>query len=326
MQPPSVSVVIATRDRPACLRRLLQCVRDQDLGDFECIVLDDGSGPEATAAYDEIFKDLDARFQLHSKAPDDRQPGGPSRMRNKGIALAKGTYVAFCDDDDRWVRNDHLSTAVRAMTNHGADLYFAAMQTSARGKVDVSDLYAPAGKALQRDRLTDEPDVYVVSQQAMASLLRHRTLHTDTLVATRKLLFDAGLYWEKTSLAEDRDLSFRIVDRAAKILFRSTVVGELEVSHHVSLYRSYAAQEKALFASLATLHSEFEVRSPRLRRLARAIRAWDLIELSRQLLSEGKARHAREFAAQSFFLRPSLGAVRMLAGTLAPLKSRSTAP
>jgi len=314
MNDPIVSVVIATRDRPACLMRLLSCVRDQDLRDFECIVLDDGSGAETLAAYDDIRKNIDGRFRLHLKLPDDRQPGGPSRMRNKGIALAKGTYVAFCDDDDRWVRNDHLSTAVRAMTKQGADLFFAAMQTSARGKVDDPDLYAPARSALERRKLAGEPDVYVASIEAMARLLRHRTLHTDTLVAARALLFDAGLYWEKTSLAEDRDLSFRLTDRARKILFRSTVVGQLDVSHHQSLYRSYAAQEKALYASLATLHSELALRSSRLRRLARAIRAWDLVELSHHLMEEGKMRHAREFAVQSFLLKPSLGAARLVLG------------
>lgn len=313
---PIVSVVIATRDRPSYLERLLRCVQDQDLRDFECIVVDDGSGPETIAAYGVMWYSLDVRFQLHLKAADDRQAGGPSRMRNKGIALAKGTYVAFCDDDDRWVRNDHLSTAVRCMTSQGADLFFAAMQTAAHGKVEDPDLYAPARKALQRDKLATEPDIHLVSQRAMVRMLRHRTLHTDTIVATRALLFDAGLYWEKTSLAEDRDLSFRLADRAKKILFRSTVVGELDVSHHASLYRTYALQEKALFAALASLHSEIEVRSPHLRRLARAIRAWDMVELCRHLLAEGKVRHAREFAAQSLLLHPSLGALRLLVETI----------
>ena len=318
MNSPIVSVVIATRDRPDYLKRLLGCVKDQDLRDFECIVLDDGSGTAATAAYDGIWKGLDPRFQLHLKATDDHQPGGPSRMRNKGITLAKGSFVAFCDDDDRWVRNDHLSTAVRAMTNQGAELFFAAMQTSAHGKVEDPDLYAPARSTLERRRLPGESDVYLASLEAMIRLLRHRTLHTDTIVAARTLLCEAGLYWDKTNLAEDRDLAFRLTDRAAKILFRSTVVGELDVSRHQSLYRSYAAQEKALFASLAALHSELGLRNPRLRRLARANRAWDLIELSHHLFAGGKTRQAREFATQSFLLRPSLSAVRLLAGSAHP--------
>lgn len=317
MQPaPLVTVVIATKNRATYLARLLRCVHDQDLRDIECLVFDDGSSPETITAYEELWRDLDGRFQLHLKESNDRQPGGPSRMRNRGITLARGKFVAFCDDDDRWVRNDHLSTAVRAMANQGANLFFAAMQTAAHGKVVDPDLYAPARKSLQRHRLAGEPDVFVVEQRDMGTLLRHRTLHTDTLVATRALLFDAGLYWEKTSLAEDRDLSFRISDHAEKILFRSTVVGELDVSHHVSLYRTFAHQEKALFAYTATLHSEFEVRSPRLRRLARAIRAWDILDLARAAIAEGRSRHAREFAMESFLLHPTLSALRLFAGSM----------
>jgi glycosyltransferase involved in cell wall biosynthesis len=315
MSEPAVSVVIATRDRPASLERLLRCVAEQDLRDLECLVVDDGSSDETLAAYEDIKRGLDHRFQFHLKASEDRQPGGPSRMRNMGIKLARGKFVAFCDDDDHWVRNDHLSTAVRAMTNQGADLFFAAMQTSAHGKVQDPDLYAPARKALQRHAVAGEIDIFRVPQRNIADLLRHRTLHTDTLVAARQLLFDAGLYWEKTNLAEDRDLSLRIVDRAAKILFRSTVVGDLDVSHHVSLYRTFEREEKALFASLATLHSEIEVRSPYLRRLARAIRAWDMLELSRAALADGRTRHAREFGMQSFLLYPTLSALRLTSAT-----------
>ncbi len=313
---PIVTVVIATRNRATYLARLLRCVQQQDLREFECHVLDDGSSPETIAAYDEIRRDLDGRFHLHLRASDDRQPGGPSRMRNRGIGLARGKFVAFCDDDDRWVRNDHLSTAVRAMENQGADLFFAAMQTAAHGKVVDPDLYAPARKALQRRALPGEPDVFVVAQPDMAGLLRHRTLHTDTIVASRALLFDAGLYWERTNLAEDRDLSFRITDRANKILFRSTVVGELDVSQHASLYRTFAHQEKALFAYTATLHSEFEVRSPGLRRLTRAIRAWDLLDLTRAALADGRRAHAREFALESFLLHPTMSALRLFAGSV----------
>lgn len=311
---PLVTVVIATRNRAAYLARLLRCVQQQDLREFECLVLDDGSSSETIDRYEEIWRELDSRFRLHVRAPDDRQPGGPSRMRNRGISLARGKFVAFCDDDDRWVRNDHLSTAVRAMENQGADLFFAAMQTAAHGKVVDPDLYAPARKSLQQQPLSGEPDVFVVAQSDMTGLLRHRTLHTDTIVATRALLFDAGLYWEKTNLAEDRDLSFRITDRATRILFRSTVVGELDVSQHVSLYRTFAHREKALFAYTATLHSEFELRSPQLRRLARAIRAWDLLDLTRAAMAEGRRVHAREFALESFLLHPTMSALRLFAG------------
>lgn len=310
---PLVTVVIATRDRASYLERLLHCIQQQDLHELECLVLDDGSSPETIAAYNSFWPELDNRFVLQLRAPEDRQPGGPSRMRNRGILRARGKYVAFCDDDDRWVRRDHLSTAVRALENQGGGLFFAAMQTAAHGEVVDPDLYAPARKRLQQHPLAGEPDVFVVDESGIASLLRHRTLHTDTIVANRALLVQAGLYWEKTNLAEDREFSLRLADCAHRMLFRATVVGELDVSHHVSLYRSFAAREKALFANLATLHAELEVKSPALRKLARAIRAWDLLELTRAAMSEGRGKHAREIAMESFFLHPTLSAVKLYA-------------
>ncbi len=313
---PIVTVVIATRDRAAYLGRLLTCIQQQDLAAFDCLVFDDGSTAETTAAYEGIWRKLDERFRLVLRGPNERGPGGPSRIRNRGITEARGPFVAFCDDDDRWVRNDHLSTAVRVLEKHGANLFFAAMQTAAHGKVVDPNLYAPARQALERVPLSGESDVFSVERRNMATLLRHRTLHTDTIVATRELLLDAGLYWEKTNLAEDRDLSFRLVDRASKILFRSTVIGELDVSQHVSLYRTFAEEEKALFGYIATLHSECAVRDPALRRLARAVRAWDLLELTQTAFADGRRAQARKLAQESFLLHPNMGALRILADAM----------
>ena len=312
MTAPLVTVVIATRNRAPALGRLLACVRDQDFADFECLVFDDGSAPDTLAAYGGLWSTLDERFTLHLR--QDKQAGGPSRMRNQGIMAARGQYIAFCDDDDRWVVSDHLSTALRTMRAEGADLFFAAMQTAALGEIKDPDLYAPAREALQRNPLPGQPSVFQVPVEGMIALIRHRTLHTDTLVVSRALLIEAGLYWEKTSLAEDRDLSLRLVDRARKILFRADTVGELDVSQHASLYRTFAHEEKALFAYAATLHSEFEIRNPKLRRLARANRAWDLLDLTRAARTDGRSAQARAFAWQSLLLHPSFTALRLALG------------
>ena len=85
---PIVTVVIATRDRAAYLERLLGCIREQDFTIFECLVFDDGSAPETIALYEDIWRELDHRFRLILRAPQERQPGGPSRIRNRGIMEA----------------------------------------------------------------------------------------------------------------------------------------------------------------------------------------------------------------------------------------------
>src|ERR1700730_9192683 len=106
MTVPTISIVIPTRDRPDSLIRLLLCIKQQSYEDFECIVIDDGSACKTVSRYDKIWQSLDSRFKLRRK-PMRERGGGPAKARNVGIALARGSFVAFCDDDDLWVRNDH---------------------------------------------------------------------------------------------------------------------------------------------------------------------------------------------------------------------------
>lgn len=106
------SIVIPTYRRPnqlaSCLRSLARL--DYPRADFEVIVVDDGSeGP--TESVIEGFRDqLDVTLLLQSHA-------GPAAARNAGAARAKGTFLAFTDDDcapaPSWLQGlaTHLSSA-----------------------------------------------------------------------------------------------------------------------------------------------------------------------------------------------------------------------
>lgn len=314
---PSVSVVIATRDRAASLARLIDCVKAQDLGDFECLVADDGSGGETLAAYDDLWRDLDGRFRLLLRPPGDRQPGGPSRARNRGIRAARGRFIAFCDDDDRWICSDHLSTAVRAMSRHDAELFFANLQTSRNGAVIGPDFFGTVRAFLTRRPLLDATDVFEVSRADRAASMKHMFLHCDSLVASRRLLEDCGLFWEKLSMAEDRDLGLRLLDRAEKVLYRATVVADYDRTPLPGLCRSYSEDEIRQFVILAMLHAETVMHDTAMRRVARGYRAWMLVELAQGALEAGRRGQARELAVQSLLLRPTAAALGLLAKSAA---------
>jgi glycosyltransferase involved in cell wall biosynthesis len=90
-----VSVVVATRDRPARLAALLAGLRRQRLdgGDsFEVVVVDDGSGPETAVA-------LGAERGLDLGVVRYESPRGPGAARNAGWRAARAALVAFTDDD-----------------------------------------------------------------------------------------------------------------------------------------------------------------------------------------------------------------------------------
>ena len=91
---PRVSVIIPTKNRSALLREALASVRALDGPDLELeiIVADNGSS-DCTA---QVAQDFGARF-VQTLAP------GAAAVRNAGLRVASGDYLAFLDDDDLWL-------------------------------------------------------------------------------------------------------------------------------------------------------------------------------------------------------------------------------
>jgi len=304
---PTVSIVIATRNRPQKLERLLKCIQQQDFTDYECIVVDDASPAAVQSEYAAVWHGLDSRFILHRR----EYPGGPAQGRNTGIRAAKGTFIAFCDDDDYWTRTDHLAVAVRALESEHADFFFANMQTSMDGAIANSDWFSALTKIIHQP-IAGSDDIYAIERGQLAEFLKHRIHHANTMVVSKALLDRIDAYWEKVNFAEDHDLSFRLSDAASRVLFRRTVTADLDVSFHPSVARTFSEQDRLLFGMLAALHAEANIASPLLRKIARGNRAWRLIELAQYAEKNGQTAAAVEFVWQSLLLAPSSTALRML--------------
>ena len=108
---PSVSVIIPTRDRPDLLRRAVASVRAQTLSPTEVIVVDDDGGVAAAPPL------ADPAVQV---VGNDRARGA-SGARNCGAASARGSVLAFLDDDDAWAPT-YLATAVAKLAAERLDV------------------------------------------------------------------------------------------------------------------------------------------------------------------------------------------------------------
>jgi hypothetical protein len=89
---PHVDVVIATRNRPEDVARLIPALREQTHADFQCILVDHSDDPASNAEL--LFGQRDERF-LHIA----RSGTGKCRALNAALATTMGPLVAFTDDD-----------------------------------------------------------------------------------------------------------------------------------------------------------------------------------------------------------------------------------
>lgn len=98
------------------VKRAIQSVLNQSFGDFELLIINDGStdnGPEI------VRRIQDNRIRLLNQSNQ-----GVSAARNIGIQEAKADLIAFLDADDEWKEN-FLSTIIRLKTEYPQCSVFA---------------------------------------------------------------------------------------------------------------------------------------------------------------------------------------------------------
>ena len=92
---PFVSVVIATYNMGQYLPDAVKSILAQSWRNFEIIIVDDGSTDDTEERIRELSDDPRVRY-----IPTENR--GQPKAKNRGLAEAKGDFIAFCDADDLW--------------------------------------------------------------------------------------------------------------------------------------------------------------------------------------------------------------------------------
>ena len=94
---PTVSIITPTYNRAGFVGSAIEHILAQSFQDWELIVVDDGS-TDATPEVVEAYRRRDPRIRSVRQAN-----AGLPAARNAGLRVARGEYVAFLDDDDRFL-------------------------------------------------------------------------------------------------------------------------------------------------------------------------------------------------------------------------------
>ena len=108
MNSPLVSIIIPVYNTGDILNRCIESLLSQSFGDWEAVLVDDGSDVHTSQVCDNCSS-KDSRIRVFHK-----KNGGVSSARNRGIKEAKGKWVSFIDADD-YVEKDFLEKLVEKL-------------------------------------------------------------------------------------------------------------------------------------------------------------------------------------------------------------------
>lgn len=114
---PKISVVIPTFNRFKYLLNAIDSVKNQTYKNLEIIVVNDKSTQKEYYNYDWGAKNITI-LHLNQNSKQKFGYACAGYVRNKGIEISTGKYIAFCDDDDIWLPKK-IELQINAMKKSG---------------------------------------------------------------------------------------------------------------------------------------------------------------------------------------------------------------
>ncbi len=197
---PEISVVVPVYNVRDYLRKNIESVLSQTYGDFELILVNDGSKDDSLEIIREYEK-KDPRIMVI-----DKPNGGLSDARNAGMQKATGKYIQFIDSDD-FIEPELLEKCHAKLEETGADMVI----------FDIYQYFLATGKKEVVRNSFDENGIY--------SIETHPELITGIQNAAWNKMYRMALFKENDitypwgCYYEDLGTTYRLLARCEKVAF-----------------------------------------------------------------------------------------------------------
>lgn len=184
---PKVSVIIPAYNSARFVKEAIESVFAQTYGDYEIIVIDDGSIDNTKGVIAPYLDKIKYIYQ---------QNQGASSARNTGIRHSQGEYIAFLDADDIWLP-EKLRIQVEYLNNNPD----TAMVYSLDLRVDVNG--RPCDNQSKLKRNLPRGDIF-------DALFFRNFIKLSSVMVRKRILDTVGLFDESFTHSEDYELWLRI--------------------------------------------------------------------------------------------------------------------
>lgn len=288
-----VSIIVPIYNMEKYLWNCLYSLSIQTYKNIEIIMVNDGS-TDGSKKICRFFQKADKRFKLWNK-----ENGGLSSTRNKGLELATGKYISFVDADD-WVLEDFIEKLVNAIDNGSdiviSDYYFGdEIGNIIEKKSAVSQEKVYRGEKKEKEILVRHVSAYpccgfevtIDTMSVWKNLYRRDFLHRNNLsfISEREAfpedqLFNTEAYQkaEMITVINYRGYVYRVLNNGLSHTYRNNFY---ELTRRAACYqRKYLLKQE--------LHNKKEIE--------KAINTYDVLTISRALylIAISKERNKRK--------------------------------
>lgn len=179
-----ISIIIPVYRAETFFDDCVSSILAQSFGDFELILVDDGS-PDRCPELCDKWAATDERIKVIHK-----QNGGVSSARNSGLDIASGEYICFVDSDDTLPVNG-LQILMTSIEQSNVDVVFGTFQFQYGDKLLPHASRLPEGKYLFKDVLKDFIDDGTLSGFLLGSACA--ALYKRNVIIANHLRFKEGL-------------------------------------------------------------------------------------------------------------------------------------
>ncbi len=190
-----VTAVITTHKREATMvERALKSILAQTYKNIEVIVVDDSPSTfEHRQAVKECVKKYFSQNVIYVQHEECQ---GACAARNTGLALAKGSFIAFLDDDDEWLPNK-IEKQIQGFYNDNVALVYC----------DSISYFQKSGQKILRN------PVFLCGKVYNQLILRNFIGSTSFPLIKRQSLIDVGGFDVLMQSAQDYDVWLRLAQK-----------------------------------------------------------------------------------------------------------------
>jgi GT2 family glycosyltransferase len=295
MTRPLVSVIIPAYNAAPTLTRAIDSVMAQTFGDWELIVVDDGS-TDATA---DLVRACPGRVRLTQTTHV-----GPAGARNHAAASARGEWLAWLDADDVWYPHKLARQMALARSDNEIDLVSGNYHYLDQDLRQIGTGFERNPWLVGRIARAGHPHGLVFAPDDVPAFIRNGFGATITLMLRRTLFERLGGFLESLRVAEDVHLVMRAVTASRKFAAVCAPVAAY------CLHQASAVRRDAEFSQRETIRAYHDLRHS-LRQSGRSLRRAVALPLSRAYLDHATtlARLGRRWdglraASRSWMLKP----------------------